>query len=138
MSTYVPLGIRNHNPGNIEHGQRWVGLAEKQNHARFCTFTEPVYGIRAMARVLVTYYRRYKINSVATIIRRWAPPNENNTQAYIDSVCSHSGLPANTPLRVDTEAILSRLVPAIIAHENGEQPYRAELIREAILKALEK
>ncbi len=137
MST-VPRGIRNHNPGNLEWGQKWQGLVAHPTDRRFCQFVHEVWGIRALARVLVTYYRRYKINSVATIIRRWAPPNENNTQAYIDSVCSHSGLAANTPLRVDTEAILSRLVPAIIAHENGEQPYRAELIREAILKALEK
>lgn len=135
MST--PRGIRNHNPGNLELGQKWQGLAPVQTDGRFCQFTAPIWGIRALARVLITYHRRYKVNSMATAIQRWAPDNENNTAAYIQSVAAHSGLPARAPIRLSTPEILVRIVPAIIAHENGQQPYRPELIREAIALALE-
>ena len=47
----LPRGIRNHNPGNIDKGADWEGLADDQSSdSRFCVFKDPVWGIRAMAR----------------------------------------------------------------------------------------
>jgi len=88
-------GIRNNNPGNIEWGSPWQGLVahDKRTDPRFAQFIDPASGIRALARVLVTYQdkRRAKdgspIDTVAEFIERWAPPFENNTQAYTGEVC---------------------------------------------------
>lgn len=131
-----PLGIRQHNPGNIECGSDWKGLAPKQEGDRFCRFTHPVYGLRVIAYLLIQYRRKHGIRTIKGLIERWAPKGENNTQAYVLSVAKRTGLPYNLPIAVDSSYVLERLVPAIVWHENGQQPYSAYLIQEAIAMAL--
>lgn len=36
-------------------------------------------------------YRRARVRSIEQIIKRFAPPSENNTEAYIDFVCAQTG-----------------------------------------------
>ena len=58
MTTAIkPRGIRNNNPGNIECGSPWQGLRTQKERTdnRFAQFTDPVFGIRALACVLITY-----------------------------------------------------------------------------------
>ena len=59
MNQQLPRGIRNNNPGNIRHGANWLGLNPNGRNidSAFCVFTAPVYGIRALAKVLVNYKR---------------------------------------------------------------------------------
>ena len=83
----LPRGIRNKNPGNIKLGTDWDGLASEQTDPTFCTFEEAVMGIRALMRILLTYRFTHKKTNVDSIISRWAPPSENNTEAYIKFVC---------------------------------------------------
>ena len=33
-----------------------------------------------------TYFFKYKLQTLQAIVRRWAPPSENNTTNYIDFV----------------------------------------------------
>ena len=40
----IPRGIRNHNPGNIRHGDKWQGLSAEQTDSSFCVFDAPEYG----------------------------------------------------------------------------------------------
>ncbi len=84
----IPRGIRNHNPGNIRWQDEWLGLKKdgKQQDPSFCVFISPVCGIRALAKVLKNYQRLYGLNTPRKIISRYAPPNENQTLAYINSV----------------------------------------------------
>lgn len=137
----VPRGIRNNNPGNIEKGERWQGLAEDQSQdSRFAVFTDAVYGIRAMARVLNVYGTRDGldglggpgIDTITEIINRWAPDVENNTQAYIDAVANATGLDPETALQDED---YPALIAAMIQHENGLQPYPDSLIRQGIALA---
>lgn len=71
----------------------------------FCVFQNPAYGFRAMAEVLKAYpadlVKQGKYFCVECVIGRWAPPNENNTQAYINAVCKRTGYNATDPLPVD-------------------------------------
>lgn len=130
----IPRGIRNNNPGNIRwSNDQWKGLIPKDqaNDKSFCVFRTPEYGIRAMTRILRRYTQypgipsvgKPKIDTVREIISRWAPPNENNTEAYIQSVAKNVGVAANSPIDVFDSAIMLKLLKAIIAHENGQQPY---------------
>jgi hypothetical protein len=126
-------GIRNNNPGNIRHGANWVGLSDYQSDAAFCRFKSPEYGIRAMCKILINYKRKYKLNTVRGIISRWAPPNENDTEAYIKSVCDK--LHVYSPdAEIDTEQQepLLLLATAIIQHENGINPYSREVILRGV------
>lgn len=104
--------VRNNNPGNLRIGARWIGLmapgdmtqAQASEHA-FCVFQSAPYGFRAMAEVLKNYpadlVKQGKYFCVEHIIGRWAPPDENNTQAYIAAVCERTGYGATDPLPVD-------------------------------------
>ncbi len=134
-----PRGIRNHNPGNIRrNGDPWQGLSERQTDIEFFTFKSAVYGIRALARTLITYQDKYDLHSIRQIISRWAPPNENNTEAYISSVAADAGFDADQPLNVHRFAHLLPLTKAIIRHENGQQPYTdIELTKALVLAGVE-
>ena len=132
----MPRGIRNNNPGNIDYnGTKWLGLAEPPTDGRFCRFTTPEHGIRAIVRVVRTYYTHHNLNTIRGIIDRWAPPIENDTKAYVDHVASRCGVGADQVVDPTTLDILTPLVETIIAHENGQQPYDAETIRRGILMA---
>jgi hypothetical protein len=122
----TPRGIRNNNPLNIRKNNiEWQGAVG--DDGAFVQFDDAVNGIRAAARVLKTYRDKYGLNSVAGIISRWAPPNENNTQAYIDSVSQKVGVAGHETL---SDEDYPNLIRAMIYHENGKQPYDVALIND--------
>ena len=144
----TPRGIRNNNPGNLDKGSPWQGLVANPDEPRFCTFKDPVWGIRALAVTLITYHdkRRAKdgssIDTIREVIERWAPPNENNTDAYINEVSKAVGVTADMIIDLHDYDILRPLVEAIIRHENGRGPlktlntwYAAEVIEEGLRRA---
>lgn len=124
-------GLRNNNPGNIRHGQKWAGLADVQTDSDFCTFKSPEYGIRAICRILLTYSNR-DINTVRGIVNTWAPPVENDTAAYVDDVARRCGVKPDDVLDVDQADVMRELVTAIIFHENGQNPYPRKTIDDAM------
>jgi hypothetical protein len=131
----LPRGIRNNNPGNIrKSGDAWQGLADIQPDTEFFSFADPVYGIRALAKILRNYRDRYGLNTVQGIINRWAPPVENNTGAYVRMVASKVGVAPTEPLTWDAGQ-MRRLVSAIIQHENGQNPYSMATITDGISRA---
>jgi hypothetical protein len=134
MTKNIPRGIRNHNPGNIRRSRDpWQGLAPEQRDKAFFQFVTPAYGIRALARVLITYQDKYGLRSVGEIINRWAPPIENNTPAYVAAVCRRCGWEGGSAeLDLQTYRDLRPLVEAIIWHENGQQPYSRAQIDEGL------
>lgn len=139
MTTAPTRGIRNNNPGNIDRTQvKWDGMAADQPDPRFVAFETPEHGIRALAKVLLTYQRKHGLNTVADIIGRWAPPAENDTGAYAAHVASRIGVGVTDPIDLQKEAILIVLVTAIIAHENANYTYPATTVRAGIDLALGK
>lgn len=133
----LPRGIRNRNPGNIRgSAAKWQGQAGEDKDG-FCIFATEELGIRALARLLLTYQFRYKLNTVESIIRRWAPPNENNTTAYRDAVARALGVTPWQKLDLMNRATMAALVRAIIKHECGIQPYPPGLIASGVDLAYE-
>ncbi|MDH4869832.1 structural protein [Pseudomonas sp. BN515] len=131
MRPNTPRGIRNYNPGNIRHakGVRWQGQAQIQGDTEFVQFNGSRWGIRAIARILITYQDKRRagdgsrIDSVREIIQRWAPPFENNTDAYVRQVASALGVgPDDETLDVYHFDTMRALVLAIVFHENGPGP----------------
>lgn len=132
MST--PRGIRNNNPGNIRWGYNWQGLVPKSQRTDkdFCQFIKPEYGIRAMIVILRNYQRKHGLNTIHGIINRWAPTNENNTQAYIDSVAKSTAATPDQYVNTSDSRFMMKLLQAIIRHENGEQPYGFDVFVKAV------
>lgn len=132
---YKQRGIRNNNPGNIRiSSAEWQGKVskEKNTDGAYEQFTSPEYGIRALAKTLVTYMTKHGLVTVAGIINRWAPPSENQTGAYAAAVAKALKVPVDAPL---TMAALPALTKAIIQHENGVQPYPDALISKGVKMA---
>ena len=101
----LPRGIRNNNPLNIRRSKdQWKGLADAQTDRAFCQFKSLEYGWRAAFYLLTrTYYHKYRLYTIRTIIRRWAPPGENNTEAYITNVSSLTGIDPDEPIGIPSE-----------------------------------
>ncbi len=135
----VPRGIRNKNPGNLRRSKDpWQGLAERQGDIEFFTFKTPIYGIRALARTLISYQDKHGLRTIKQILGRWAPTNENNTPAYVRAVAASTGFDADQTLDVHRFDDLKPLVEAIIHHENGQQPYTdAEITKALVLAGVE-
>jgi hypothetical protein len=139
----TPRGIRNNNPGNIERvkGVIWEGQSSRQTDRRFITFDSPVYGIRAIARVLITYADARKaadgskIDTVQEVITRWAPPHENDTTAYSEHVAKKLGVGPGAILNIKRADVMAVLIESIVQHENGEQPYSDSQITKGMMLA---
>lgn len=129
----VPRGIRNHNPLNIREpkggGDQWRGERATDDDPAFEEFDDPVWGIRAGARILKNYMSRYGLVTPRAILSRWAPPSENDTDAYVAHVAGVLGVGPDEPI---AEAQLPELIAVMIQHENGQQPYSMALIREGV------
>ncbi|HCI6723326.1 TPA: structural protein [Klebsiella variicola subsp. variicola] len=130
----TPRGIRNNNPGNIRWGDDWQGLVSESQRTdkSFCQFKTPEYGIRAMIIILRNYQRKYGLSTVSGIIKRWAPPNENNTLAYINSVAKATGVSPDQRIDTKDSRFMMKLLQAIIQHENGQQPYGFDVFVRAV------
>ena len=94
----LPRGIRNNNPLNIRlSSDKWQGQrplsSSPEGEKSFCQFESMAYGWRAAFRLLChTYYGKYKLRTIRALITRWAPPKENNTEAYIRRVTDRIGI----------------------------------------------
>lgn len=130
-------GIRNNNPGNIEKSppQPWQGLAEDQPDKRFLKFKTPAWGIRAICILLINYQDKYGIHTIHGIIKRWAPPSENNTKAYVNAIAAATGFEATERLDMHSYDHLRPVVEAIIAHECAGYKYPAATVDEGLRRA---
>lgn len=81
------------NPFNIRSGSRWLGLTG--NRRGFCEFDTLEHGIRAACILLLRSYRKKGVIRVSSIVSRYAPPSENNVNAYLHFIESMYGLPRN-------------------------------------------
>ena len=93
----LPRGIRNNNPLNIRKGNNWKGEKKVQVDKAFEEFESIQMGLRAGFIILRNYQRtslapKMRANTIRKIINRWAPPSENNTLKYIETVAKRSGL----------------------------------------------
>ncbi len=109
-------GLRNNNPLNIRRvaGTRWKGQRAEQTDREFVQFSSVEYGLK------------YKAVCIEDIINRWAPPSENDTRKYVETVCRLTGFGGKERLVEDQ---LPALVCAMAFVECG-----APISKETILK----
>lgn len=88
---------RNNNPGNIEYGEFAKSLGAVGSDGRFAVFPSYDAGRQAKEQLIFSS-PRYRDLTLEQAISRYAPPNENNTRAYINQVAQAAGVPASTPM----------------------------------------
>lgn len=114
----VPKGLRNNNPGNLE----FRGQAGASSDGRFARFGTPGEGLSALAAQLDLYNQR-GLNTISKVVSRWAPPNENDTAAYVAAVSRKMNVAPNAKLDLRDANVLSKLMGSIIGQENGYNPF---------------
>lgn len=140
----ITRGIRNNNPGNIDFNKtnNWVGqlgleLQVGRATPRFARFDTPENGIRALGKLLQTYFNKHRLTTVRAILTRYAPALENDTGAYIAAVATRCGLGPDEQIRNIKDArVLGGLMHAIIKHENANFEYPAPVFEEGLRRAL--
>lgn len=109
--------IRNtNNPGNIRNNP--YGAWKGQNGAvrGFCKFESLSYGIRALILLLKRYRTTHGLKTIKTIITRYAPPIENDTDSYIKTVSREI---SRYPTDILSPADYPALIKSIILVEQG-------------------
>lgn len=121
-------GIRNNNPGNLGFAGQ-SGAKRENGTGRFASFDTPEAGIAAMSKQIDLFYTGKSRNvkapaqTVSALINAWAPPNENNTSAYIAKVAKTLGVDPNAKLNMADPKVKTAFMKAVVTHENGGNPY---------------
>lgn len=120
-------GLRNRNPGNIRRSAvRYKGEVEGGDPA-FKSFRSMAWGYRAMFVLLHTYRVRHRIATLRGMIARWAPPAENDTEAYLRAVTLGSGIDPDAAVDTLDRQAMTRIVGAMARVETGAAPDAEEI-----------
>jgi hypothetical protein len=102
----MPAPLRNNNPGALMPGGQLAQYPDMQT------------GLAQLDNNLQSYGKQ-GVNTLAGVISKWAPPNENNTQAYIQDVSQRLGVKPDQPIDLSNPAVRQAISTGIMLHENG-------------------
>lgn len=129
-------GYKGCNPLNIRAtGDKWQGIVG-QTDGGYLIFGSPVDGIRAASKVLMTYSRKYGIDTPSGIVSRFAPATENPTNQYIQNVCKELGVKPDDRLDMNSPEVMRGLLKAMMKQEIGGVAYSDETIDLGIQRAM--
>lgn len=127
----TPRGLRNNNPGNIRNSDAtdWIGEVKpsRKKDNVFEEFETMAHGYRALIKLLQNYRKKHKCQTIADFINRWAPRTENDTTAYILTVCRALEVPSNYVPDVNDKSTMCAFAGAISLVENGLKPVMEEI-----------
>ena len=106
QSKNVPAPIRNNNPGALMPG------------GKLAQYKTPEEGLAALDKNLASYGKK-GVSTLADVIFKWAPPSENDTNAYIAHVAKVAGLDPNQKIDLSNPLIRHQISAGIVQHENG-------------------
>jgi hypothetical protein len=85
---------RNYNPGNISKGTFADSCGAIGGDTRFAIFPDETTGLDAIISLLKS--RAYRNLSIERAIFKYAPPNENDSAAYVAAIVSAVGVQPST------------------------------------------
>lgn len=100
------------NPGNI----RPVGGGPGSGFQQYGSAED---GLQAIQRQLKIYGEKHGVNTLAGVISRWAPPNENNTPALIDNASRMLGIPPDQKINLSDPVQNMMIAAALVRQEQG-------------------
>lgn len=113
-------GLNNNNPLNMRHDRdKWKGEVIPSRDSAFKQFESMSWGYRAAFKLLYNYQHINGCTMLADFINRWAPPSENNTQAYIAAVAKAAGLSDVSRINTLNGEQMQTIVAAMSKVENG-------------------
>ena len=128
----IPRGIRNNNPGNIRNSDAadWKGEvpASAKKDRSFEEFKDIKHGYRALIKLLQNYRKLHGCRTMADFINRWAPRTENDTTAYIRTVCREMQVPTTYVPDVNDRTTMCSFAAAISLVETGIPAVMADVL----------
>lgn len=125
----IPRGFRNNNPGNIRiNRDLFQGEIRPSQDKSFKQFETMAYGYRSVFRILSNYRKNYGLDTIRKMIGRWAPENENDTDAYVKAVSDYAGIPADDPININDREQMIRIVAGMSKVENGREAEMSDVI----------
>ncbi len=124
----LPRGLRNNNPGNLRvlsNGQKWLGEIDPDPEG-FSRFSDIAYGLRAMITDLAGDIMRDGRNTIRKLIYAYAPPFENDTEAYINSLAAYTGINPDSAITASQETV-NKLIHGQLNIELGAN-YAAKIV----------
>ena len=116
-------GMRRNNPGNIR---------PMSGHG-FNNYPSIEDGLSAMGGQLRAYEHKHGLDTIDGIIGRWAPPADHNpTTTYEQHVSERTGFKRDQHLDLDNDAVLANLMAAMIAQEQGKNPFSKDQISDVL------
>ncbi len=85
----------------------------------FQQFDTPEAGIKAVDDQLRIYGSKHKLKTLREVISRWAPPSENDTEAYIKNVSQRTGIKPDEEIDLSNPTIRHVISGPIILQEQG-------------------
>lgn len=141
MNPAQDRAFRNNNPGNIRIGQPWRGLmprpqmnAAQVDEQSFCVFMTPMWGFRAMAEIFHTYGKEGKV-TIREMISTWAPPSENDTEAYVTDVAHGCNLSPDAVFDFGNSQAMAHLCHSVSVHECGGWLFNEDDLLHGVLAA---
>jgi hypothetical protein len=122
------LAWRNNNPGNIRAGDFARSQGAVGQSGGFAVFSSYEQGRKAKEELLFNT-SKYKNKTIAGAISKYAPPNENDTRGYINTIVKALGVNSNTPLRDLTPEQRTAMLNAMEKIE-GFKAGKVEVLKE--------
>ncbi|MDM4979538.1 hypothetical protein QT334_10725 [Escherichia coli] len=110
------IADRFNNPGNLRWAEGYS--SENTRSGKFAVFPTLDEGVLAATKQLQIYGAK-GINTVGDIVRKWAPPKENNTAEYIRHVVKTTGFNENQKLNLNDPQVIAKLISAISQKEGA-------------------
>jgi hypothetical protein len=119
------IGFRQNNPGNIRPTGEFIG--ETGQGGGYATFKNPIFGGRALSRILSTYKRDYGINNIDAMIDRYAPKKDNTEASrknYKSFIARDLGVSTDSEIDLDDDNTKAQIMKSIVKFENkNQQPF---------------
>lgn len=115
-------GYNNFNPGNIRKSDVTYKGEKPSTDYAFKQFISMAWGFRAMFVLLDTYRRKHGLNTIQSMLNRYAPPSENNTTEYVNFVSSRAKIAEFSAIDTRNEKQMIPIVAAMARIENGGDP----------------
>ncbi len=110
-------GGGNNNVGNIR-----VPGSTGTDKTAFQSFPTVEDGVGAIKGNLLAYQDRHGIQTVAGIVARWSPPNENDTPRLIAAAAKFVGVGPNDPINLHNPETMQKMIQATINNEGTKAP----------------
>lgn len=138
-------GEVNHNPFDLRFDPKipWMGLAKPpQDGKGYCVFipyanpmNKDFWGLRAGFRDLFTKWGVDGLRTIRALVEKFAPPSENQTEAYIKVVCEETGWGPDEVLDLIPAANLKKLGRGFLKDEQGQIAYNDSQLDAAVISA---